>query len=168
MPSAFPGKVPDFPLGRGDVLVMESSGGGGYGRADERTGGEICRDLADGHVEESGLAVYGVRRRNGATEREAASDEMDGVRAEWLDDGSPSSHLCRPGRRLADGLGLRPGRMIEPAVPAGPPFRFRVEGIEASSNTLGLAERWRDRLPEGPYILRAMPTGTPAFLRGAT
>lgn len=86
----------------------------------------------------------------------------------WLDGEALPNHLCRPGDRLAATLGLRPGQMVELSVPAGPPFRFWVEGIDESSDTLGLAERWRDRLPEGPFVLRAMPTGTPSCLRGAT
>ena len=167
-PSAFPGKVSDFPLGRGDVLVMESSGGGGYGPAAERTEAEIHRDLAEGYVGEADLAVYGARRCSGKLVRERPRDEMIGVRPAWLDGDALANHLCRPGEQLAAALGLRPGQMVELAAPTGPPFRFWVEGFEESSDTLGLGERWRDRLPDGPFVLRAMPTGTPSFVRGAT
>ena len=167
-PSAFPGKVSDFPLGRGDVLVMESSGGGGYGPAAERTEAEIHRDLAEGYVGEADLAVYGARRRSGKLVRERPRDEMIGVRPAWLDGDALANHLCRPGEQLAAALGLRPGQTVELAAPTGPPLRFRVEGFEESSDTLGLGERWRDRLPDGPFVLRAMPTGTPSFVRGAT
>lgn len=167
-PSDFPGKVSDFPLERGDVLVMESSGGGGYGPAAERTETEIRRDLAEGYVDEADLAVYGARYRNGELVREPVRDEKAGVRPVWLDDEVLASHLCRPGNRLATSLGLRRGQMVELAPPAGPPLRFWIDGFEASANTLGLAEHWRDRLPEGPFVLRAMPTGTPAYVRGAT
>ncbi|MCY4223131.1 MAG: hydantoinase B/oxoprolinase family protein [Thiotrichales bacterium] len=167
-PSDFPGKVSDFPLERGDVLVMESSGGGGYGPASERSETEIRRDLAEGYVDEADLAVYGARYRNGELVREPVRDEKAGVRPVWLDDEVLASHLCRPGNRLATSLGLRRGQMVELAPPAGPPLRFWIDGFEASANTLSLAEHWRDRLPEGPFVLRAMPTGTPAYVRGAT
>jgi len=167
-PSDFPGKVSDFPLERGDVLVMESSGGGGYGPAAERTETEIWRDLAEGYVGEADLAFYGARHCNGELVREPARDEKAGVRPVWLDDEALASHLCRPGNRLAASLGLRRGQMVELAPPAGPPLRFWIDGFEASANTLGLAEHWRDRLPEGPFVLRAMSTGTPTYMRGAT
>ena len=170
-PSAFPGKVSDFPLRRGDVLVMESSGGGGYGPAAERTVEEIRRDVAEGYVGEADLAVYGARHRDGRLVREVARDEVAGVHPVWLDRDAPASHLCRPSERLAATLGLRPGQMVELAAPSGPPHRFwveRIEGAGNSSGTFGLAGRWRDRLPEGPFVLRAMPTGTPTFVRGAT
>ena len=167
-PSDFPGKVSDFPLERGDVLVMESSGGGGYGPAAERAETEIRRDLAEGYVDEADIAVYGARHRHGKLVREPVRDEKAGVRPAWLDGGALASHLCRPGDRLAASLGLRPGQMVELAAPAGPPLRFWVDGFEESADTLGLAEHWRDRLPEGPFVLRAMPTGTPAYMRGAT
>ena len=106
--------------------------------------------------------------RNGELVREPVRDEKTGVRPAWLDGRALANHLCRPGDRLAASIGLRPGQMVELASPAGPPLRFWVDGFEESADTLGLAEHWRDRLPEGPFVLRAMPTGTPAYVRGAT
>jgi N-methylhydantoinase B len=58
-PSAFPGKVANFPLRLGDVVVMESSGGGGFGSPAGRDPDALNEDLADGYVTESGRAAYG-------------------------------------------------------------------------------------------------------------
>jgi N-methylhydantoinase B len=49
-PSQFPGKVTRFPLERGDVVVMESSGGGGYGDPLERDPERIEKDLGEGLI----------------------------------------------------------------------------------------------------------------------
>ncbi|HXA58445.1 MAG TPA: hydantoinase B/oxoprolinase family protein, partial [Streptosporangiaceae bacterium] len=40
------------PLRRGEALVLETSGGGGYGPPDERDPEAVAKDLADGKVTE--------------------------------------------------------------------------------------------------------------------
>jgi N-methylhydantoinase B len=59
--SKFPGKVAHFPLERGDLVVIESSGGGGYGDPLERELGRIEDDIREGFVtQEKAKVHYGV------------------------------------------------------------------------------------------------------------
>src|SRR5262249_41447878 len=65
-PSPLPGKVSGFPLEPGDVLLMESSGGGGFGDPLERDSARVAADVSEGYVSESAAsAVYGVILRDG-------------------------------------------------------------------------------------------------------
>lgn len=59
-------KVSGVPLQRGDVVTIETSGGGGYGDPGERDPARLARDLADGMVTPEKVAtVYGQNSRNG-------------------------------------------------------------------------------------------------------
>lgn len=56
-----PGKVTGYPLYRDEVVVMRSSGGGGYGDPLERDAELVRRDVADGYVSvERAASGYGV------------------------------------------------------------------------------------------------------------
>ena len=60
-PSPLPGKVSGFPLEPGDVLLMESSGGGGFGDPLERDPAAVAADVAEGYVTRAAATdVYGV------------------------------------------------------------------------------------------------------------
>jgi hypothetical protein len=60
-PSPVPGKVSAFPLLADDIVVMESSGGGGYGDPLARDPAMVAADVAEGMVtEETARDVYGV------------------------------------------------------------------------------------------------------------
>jgi N-methylhydantoinase B len=60
-PSPVPGKVSAFPLVRDDVVVMQSSGGGGYGDPLERDVDRVLADLTEGVItRETAERVYGV------------------------------------------------------------------------------------------------------------
>src|SRR3989475_376415 len=48
--SPLPGKVSGFPLEPGDVLLMESSGGGGFGDPLERDPARVAADVGEGYV----------------------------------------------------------------------------------------------------------------------
>ncbi|MEK9753936.1 MAG: hydantoinase B/oxoprolinase family protein, partial [Rhodospirillaceae bacterium] len=60
-PSVLPGKVTAFQLRRGDVVIEETAGGGGYGDPLDRDPAAVARDVAYGYVSpaEARLA-YGV------------------------------------------------------------------------------------------------------------
>lgn len=49
-PSSFPGKISAFPLESGDVVVMQTAGGGGFGDPLQRDASSIRHDLAYGYV----------------------------------------------------------------------------------------------------------------------
>ncbi|HET7343504.1 MAG TPA: hydantoinase B/oxoprolinase family protein, partial [Methylomirabilota bacterium] len=71
-PSPLPGKVSAFPVEVGDVLMMESSGGGGFGDPLERDPARVVADLAEGYVTPAAAAdVYGVVLRDGAVDGDA-------------------------------------------------------------------------------------------------
>lgn len=53
-------KVSGIPLGRGDTVTIETSGGGGYGSPLERDPGRLAQDLDDGLVTREGATAYGV------------------------------------------------------------------------------------------------------------
>jgi N-methylhydantoinase B len=47
-----------FELRRGDVVSMETPGGGGHGDPRERDPAALAADLADGYVTSNGAAAY--------------------------------------------------------------------------------------------------------------
>ena len=83
-PSPLPGKVSGFPLEPGDVLLMESSGGGGFGDPLEREPARVAADVSEGYVTEGAAAgVYGVILRDGIPDDAATAarrSELRGAR----------------------------------------------------------------------------------------
>ena len=111
-PSEFPGKVANFPLRRGDVVVMESSGGGGFGEPTERDRAALDRDLVHGYVTAAGRAPY---------------DEVAlGVVATC--DAAVAPGSCLLSGNVAVVLGATEGDLVELTVEAGPARRFWVAG----------------------------------------
>jgi len=164
-PSEFPGKVSDFVLREGDVVRMESSGGGGYGFAHRREAERIQRDWDDGLISEAGLTFYGATLdgprvvRNGAGAPEAAARLIIGQR-------EMSRPRCAVSRPLASDLDLQTGQMVEIVLDQGPALRFWVDGIEDGDDPIILlSSHWRDLIAEGDIRLRATDTGSPQFVR---
>src|SRR6266852_4843242 len=72
--SPLPGKVSGFPLEPGDVLLMESSGGGGFGDPLERDPASVAADVDEGYVTAAAAeAIYGVVFRKGAPDAGATA-----------------------------------------------------------------------------------------------
>src|SRR5437667_5823453 len=66
-PSALPGKVGAFPVEPNDILMMESSGGGGFGDPLERDLAMVSADVAEGYVtRDAAESIYGVVCRDDA------------------------------------------------------------------------------------------------------
>lgn len=62
-PSPLPGKVTAFPLQEGDIVIMRTAGGGGYGDVRERNCELVERDVAFGYVSKRAAhLIYGVQR----------------------------------------------------------------------------------------------------------
>jgi len=61
-PSPMPGKVAGFEMQAGDVVRMETSGGGGYGDPLERDPSRVAEDVAHGYIAAADAETrYGVR-----------------------------------------------------------------------------------------------------------
>jgi N-methylhydantoinase B len=81
-PSPLPGKVSAFPVQAGDVLLMESSGGGGFGDPLERDPAMVAADLTEGYVTpEAAGSIYGVVLRHGTIDAAATAARRAQLRA---------------------------------------------------------------------------------------
>ena len=141
--SPLPGKVSGFPLELGDVLLMESSGGGGFGdpleRDPERVGSRRWRE---GYVTSAAAeAIYGVVLREGAPDAAATAARRASLRATrlrvrviagaGLD--AQSGREVRLSPEVATRLGVAPGAVVEFVNPRGAPLRAWVVGPVASA-----------------------------------
>jgi N-methylhydantoinase B len=137
-PSPLPGKVSAFPVEPDDVLLMESSGGGGFGDALERDPAMVAADLAEGYVTPvAAEASYGVVLANGAVDAGATAARRARLRA--------ARHRVRlaaaagletaRGRAIrldvtsARALGVETGGVVELVNPRGAPLRAWVVGL---------------------------------------
>jgi N-methylhydantoinase B len=112
--TSFPGKVAGFPLARGDVVVMESSGGGGWGDPRGRTDDALERDGADGLVTTAGRASYRSAPYGIAVVADASLSQP---------------HLCRLAPDVAQRLGADAGSLVELYREQGPVYRYWVAAI---------------------------------------
>jgi N-methylhydantoinase B len=137
-PSPLPGKVSAFPVVEGDVLLMESSGGGGFGDALERDPALVLADLAEGYVTEAAAAaIYGVVLAKGVLDRAATAARRVELRAsrhrvrlDAADDvDAPAGRAIRIDATTARSLGVGPGAIIELVNPRGPPLRAWITGL---------------------------------------
>lgn len=72
-PGAIPGKIASHPLRQGDVVISESSGGGGFGDPLDRDFASIAHDVTQGYITtDHARCVYGAVFRDGGID-EAAS-----------------------------------------------------------------------------------------------
>jgi N-methylhydantoinase B len=134
-PSPLPGKVSAFPVEPGDVLLMESSGGGGFGDPLERDPAMIAADLAEGYITPvAAEAIYGVVLANGAIDARATAARRARLRA-----ARHRVHLAAAagletarGRAIrldvttARALGVETGGVVELVNPRGAPLRAWV------------------------------------------
>ena len=132
---ATPGKVGGFPMRRGDLLVLQSAGGGGYGDPLERDPAAVLDDLREGYVTpERARDVYGVLLRpDGQLDAAATAARREALRTArlWLRAVPAADPLYRPGstfgrRRIcplhpadAGRIGAADGDMVE-LLGAGP------------------------------------------------
>lgn len=112
--TSFPGKVAGFPLQQGDVVVMESSGGGGWGDPLARHHEDLEEDLQDGLVSPEGRKVY----RTAPVTLSVSSDPS-----------LTRPHHCLLSEEAATRLGARVRSLIELQHTSGPAYRFWVTDI---------------------------------------
>ena len=139
-PSTFPGKVANFPLRRGDVVLMQSSGGGGFGNPATRDPVALAQDLIDGYVTEAGRAPY-----------DHPAPEVQAHATPGLD----SRHCCLP-PALAVRLGAALGDLVELAAPSGPAHRLWVAAVDPALPANTVAAPFG-----GPFHIRRLAAGRP-------
>ena len=80
-PSDTPGQVQGFPLRRGDIVVMRSSGGGGFGDPLERDPDSVLDDIAEGRVShDAARLIYGVAADRDGVDLEATAALRSGMK----------------------------------------------------------------------------------------
>jgi N-methylhydantoinase B len=169
-PSPLPGKVSGFPVEPGDVLMMESSGGGGFGDPLERDPARVVADLAEGYVTPAAAeAVYGVVLAGGVVDPAATAARRAALRAgrlrvrlaagAGLDAGR--GRAVRLDTETARALGVSPGAVVELVNPRGAPLRaWLVDVLPGNGRRAELAPDALRMLPAGLEIeVRAVHTG---------
>jgi N-methylhydantoinase B len=131
-PSPLPGKVSAFPVEPDDILLMESSGGGGFGDPLERDPAMVLADLAEGYVTPAAVeTIYGVVLTDGVIDAAATATRRAQLRAArhrvrlraaaGLDQGR--GRAIRVDAETARSLGVGPGGVVELVNPRGAPLR---------------------------------------------
>jgi N-methylhydantoinase B len=145
-PSAVPGKVSGYPLEAGDLVIMESSGGGGFGDPLERDPARVARDLAHGAISQARAeAVYGVVIREECVDELETQDRRAALRQArpairlLTDEGPPyreGRRVCRLTAAAADRLRVRTGDIVELVSRRGAPLRAWVD-VDAAAGDHG-------------------------------
>jgi N-methylhydantoinase B len=139
-PSPLPGKVSGFPLQPGDVLIMESSGGGGFADPLDRELSRIAADVAEGYVSRAAAErIYGVVWQGGLIDEGATGELRASLRARrhrvrliagaGLD--AERGRFIRLDAETAASLGVGAGAIVELVNPRGAPLRAWVESVRS-------------------------------------
>ena len=172
-PSALPGKVSGFPVVPGDVIVMETSGGGGFGDALERDPARVVADIGEGFITRAAAAsIYGVVVTDNGVDEPATATKRIALRtarttvrltaAEGLH--TDRGRALRLDTQTAQRLGIVVGAIVELVNPDGAPLRAWVTDITQGPD--GRAEIDVDALrllvvADGAEVeVRAVHTGT--------
>ena len=171
-PSALPGKISGFPIQPEDLLIMESSGGGGFGDALERDLESVAHDLAEGYISPAAAeASYGVVSRAGVIDAAATAARRASLRearirvrlaaGRDLDEGRGRAIRLDADTAARLGVGLQ--AVVELVNPQGAPLRAWVTSIVPGA--MRRAELSRDglqmlALPDGVEVeIRAVHSG---------
>ena len=149
-PSGTPGKAAGFPLERGDVFVMETSGGGGFGDPFQREVESVLADVRAGYVTEEGAKQdYAVIVRDGAVDEEATRARRQAARAARRaltlvladeNDRKDSRRRCHMNPATLAERNLERGDLVELRGKWGVPLRAWMEEDEGlPENAAGLA-----------------------------
>lgn len=146
-PSKVPGKVSGFPLQKNDVVIMESSGGGGYGDSLDREPERVAADVASGIISAARAHdVYGVVLHEAQLDGSATAFRRDRLRrerfrlsvvAQDVDGFGNGGRLCALAPQDAAELG-EDGTLIEVVNDRGAPLRAWLSRQEITPGTIAL------------------------------
>jgi N-methylhydantoinase B len=133
LPPSLPGKVSGFPLQEGDIVLYQTSGGGGYGDSLERDPQAVLQDVAEGYVSrEKAARVYGVAFGGNGVDPAATRDLREQLEAQRVvvnigpwngEEYSGEARLCLLSPEVAGRLNVEEGDLVELVNPGGAPLR---------------------------------------------
>jgi N-methylhydantoinase B len=171
-PSSLPGKVGGFPLRPDDLLLMESSGGGGFGDPLDRDPAAVAADIAEGYVTPAAAERdYGVIWRASGVDIDATRSRRETLRGSRprvrlkpvADLDADRGRLVRLDTETATRLRIGPGAIVELVNRRGAPLRAWVAALlpgnggraEISPSALAMLSP-----PEGDRVeIRAVHSG---------
>jgi N-methylhydantoinase B len=177
-PGPMPGKVANFPLAAGDLFVVETNGGGGYGDPLERDPERVAQDVRLGYIGNKALSVYGVVIRDGACDQEKTRECRRRLRESRIcltlaeravpsnEDGLQSGFI-HPA--VAERLQAQDGDLIECLVPGriAAPLRLLLQHDDAiEKDTLCLSDstcKFFGLTAGMPCQVRALPRPDPVL-----
>ncbi len=135
-PSAIPGKVSKFPLLEGDIVVMETAGGGGYGSALARDPASVLEDVRQGYIT-AGRALdrYGVAIVSDSVDQTATQSRRSALKTAIAtlrileaptDEYEGGRRTCRISNFDARKLDIAEGGLMELVNEQGAPLRAWV------------------------------------------
>jgi N-methylhydantoinase B len=137
-PSPLPGKVSAFPIEPDDIVMMESSGGGGFGDPLDRDVALVTADVAEGYVTRSGAAtIYGAVWSGATIDAAATTRRRADLRAARTrvrvtathDLASERGRAVRVDAETAQRLGVGVGAVVELVNPRGAPLRAWITSV---------------------------------------
>jgi N-methylhydantoinase B len=137
-PSPLPGKVSAFPIEPDDIVMMESSGGGGFGDPLDRDLALVAADVAEGYVTRgAAAAIYGVVWSGDAIDTAATAQRRAEVRSArprvrvtaGQDLESERGRAISVDAETAQRLGIGASAVLELVNPRGAPLRAWVTRI---------------------------------------
>jgi len=146
-PSAHPGKVAGFSLSDGDIVVMETAGGGGYGDPLERDPEKVLKDVALGYLSaDEAFRRYGVSiGPNLRIDLEATRKKREEIRSArvFLSLQLVNTELVEGFKRIveipraaATRLSVTEGALVEIVTPDHASPRAWVRIVDGSGDTL--------------------------------
>ncbi len=132
-PSDIPGKATAFSLEAGDVVVLHSAGGGGFGDPLRRDPASVLDDCRQGYITPQMVrSVYGVVAEDGVLDEAATDAERRRIQegrvvltVRLVDDDrfAGARRLCAVSPAVAKRLGVGDGRVVEYVPERGMPLR---------------------------------------------
>ena len=171
-PFPTPGKVGGHPMRAGDVVVLQSAGGGGYGDPLERSPQRVLDDVEEGYVSiESARALYGVVITNDRVDSDATEQQRKTIRDARIqlevsaDDkrgyeikGRSEKRIVRLHPHDAKALDVASDDMVELLATGGAPLRGWVRIDESVA-------RGQVPLDEFARAVLSITPATPVYIR---